>query len=174
MIVDDLHVPGIAVFEPKAQPPLVVDSNAPRVAAMATQLLQPIAGRRPEKSDRRSAVQHDQLSLRLRPKWPKALRAGSGEEPLGIRTSKRFDHTGTILRVALYVNHNGFVIHGRHVSGGTLGGDIAMGVAGGWASAVVGAGVGSVIGGPVGDLLGAGAGFVLGGAITVGYALCED
>ncbi|HKI75484.1 MAG TPA: hypothetical protein VJ998_12600 [Pseudomonadales bacterium] len=76
--------------------------------------------------------------------------------------------------MALYVNHNGFVIHGRHVSGGTLGGDIAMGVAGGWASAVVGAGVGSVIGGPVGDLLGAGAGFVLGGAITVGYALCED
>ncbi|MGZ5079933.1 MAG: hypothetical protein ACXWHZ_10610 [Usitatibacter sp.] len=53
----------------------------------------------------------------------------------------------------------------KDVSGGTTAGDIAMGVAGGWATTVVG----FAIGGPVGAVVG----FGLGVAITVGYALSQ-
>ncbi len=60
------------------------------------------------------------------------------------------------------------------VSGANASGTLAIGLAGGWASAVAGFGAGSAIGGPIGGAVGAGVGFLLGGAITVGYALASD
>jgi hypothetical protein len=53
----------------------------------------------------------------------------------------------------------------NEISGGTTAGDIAMGLAGGWASTVIG----FAIAGPVGGLIG----FGVGAAITVGYALAQ-
>lgn len=53
----------------------------------------------------------------------------------------------------------------KDVSAGTTAGDIAIGIAGGWATTVVG----FAIGGPPGALIG----FGLGVAITVGYALAQ-
>lgn len=61
----------------------------------------------------------------------------------------------------------------EEVSGGTLAGDVAMGLAGGWSSGIVGLGTGAVIGGPLGGVVGFGVGFVLGGAMLLGYALCK-
>ena len=49
------------------------------------------------------------------------------------------------------------------VNGGTVSGDIAMGLAGGWVGLVAG----MAIVGPVGGVVG----FALGAAVTVGYAM---
>ncbi len=59
------------------------------------------------------------------------------------------------------------------VSGGSLSGDIAFGLAGTWASTVAGAAAGSIVPG-AGTLAGAGVGFVLGASINIGYALATS
>ncbi|WP_019027243.1 hypothetical protein [Colwellia piezophila] len=59
----------------------------------------------------------------------------------------------------------------EQVFGGTAAGDIAMGVAGAWASTVSGAAFGAVVGGPVGALGGAAIGFALGVLTVIGYSL---
>lgn len=58
----------------------------------------------------------------------------------------------------------------KHVSGGAVDGQLAMGYAGNWASTVAGAGVGMVVAGPVGGLAGAAVGFGMGSAINTIYA----
>ena len=59
------------------------------------------------------------------------------------------------------------------VGGAGLGGDIAMGLAIGWASTVAGFAVGSIVPG-VGNLAGAAAGFVIGSAAGIGLALARS
>jgi hypothetical protein len=56
------------------------------------------------------------------------------------------------------------------VTGGTLAGTIAMGIAGTWVSTVAGAAAGSIIPG-VGTVAGAAVGFTLGTLVTIGFAL---
>ena len=50
MVVDDLNIMGVAVAPAKADPPLVIDSDAVLSFSIAQQALQPIAGRSPEVS----------------------------------------------------------------------------------------------------------------------------
>lgn len=62
----------------------------------------------------------------------------------------------------------------EHVVGGTTAGDIAMGVAGAWASTVSGAAFGAVVGGPVGAIGGAAIGFGVGIFTVIGYSLATS
>jgi len=47
MVVADFYLIGIAVFEPKADPPLIVDSDRVLALAVIEQGMQAIAGRNP-------------------------------------------------------------------------------------------------------------------------------
>jgi len=64
VIVNDLDVDCVAVAEPEADPPTVVDSDAPLAGTVASKHLEPITGWDAEILDTPGAVQHRQLSHR--------------------------------------------------------------------------------------------------------------
>jgi hypothetical protein len=57
VVIDDFHIVGITVFEPKAQPPLVVDADAVLAAAPALQWFQAVAGRNAQVVERGSGIE---------------------------------------------------------------------------------------------------------------------
>jgi hypothetical protein len=63
VIVHYFHVNGISVFNPKADTPLVIDTDAPLTFAVSLQSLQPVAGRRTEVFKPIGIVKHLQLAF---------------------------------------------------------------------------------------------------------------
>jgi len=69
MVVNDLHVIGIAIFPAKADAPLIIDANTVLPGAIPVKLLQPIAGWGPEineglgRINDRQLAQHGTLKL---------------------------------------------------------------------------------------------------------------
>lgn len=59
------------------------------------------------------------------------------------------------------------------VSGGGYRGDLAMSLAGGWASTVTGFAAGAIIGGLRGAMIGGAAGFAVGALIGIGFHLAS-
>jgi hypothetical protein len=64
VVVHDFDVIGIRVSPSKANPPLVVDSNAVLASPIASQGFEAITGRHPEVLKRHRGVQHQQLASR--------------------------------------------------------------------------------------------------------------
>lgn len=94
MVIHDLGVPGVAVREAEAEPPLVVDPDTVGSPAVAAQRLQPVPGRHPEKVERCGSVQLSELAPGDpldgdEPPHPEAV-----GEPLGIPAAETPDHAG--------------------------------------------------------------------------------
>ncbi len=63
MVVDNLHVPGLAVTPNQANPPSIVDANTVLSAAVTFQCLQAIAGRHPQVVEDACGIHHLQFCL---------------------------------------------------------------------------------------------------------------
>ncbi len=93
MVVDDLHVIGIAILEAKAQAPTRGDSNAELALAIAAQLLDTVRGRIVEVLDRVRGVKH--LKLGECPRGnaaPTAVDLGPVEQLPGAPALEANDH----------------------------------------------------------------------------------
>jgi hypothetical protein len=66
VVVDNLDIVCIALREPKADPPLIVHSNAELSGAIALQCFEPIVRRDPQFADRNDAIQDCELPHRSR------------------------------------------------------------------------------------------------------------
>src|SRR5665811_763125 len=105
MVVTDLNVVGISVFEDKADSPLVVDRDRMLPFAVTLQAMQPIAGRLLQVLQTRSQVQILQSApgssrqVRLKP-----FRLSGGVQLLRALVRKRLDHTDIVPRHVTRVN----------------------------------------------------------------------
>lgn len=99
MIVDDLHVVGVAVAPTKADPPSVVDPHAVLAFSIAAQCLKAVAGRHAQVVELPCPVQIEQLAAGGSLKGTKPAYSAIMEQLLRVFRCKRPDHEGTILRV---------------------------------------------------------------------------
>jgi hypothetical protein len=63
MVVNNFNFKGIAVFELKAKPPLIIDAYTVEAHTVPLQLLQSIIWRNPEIVDPCGSMQHQELAL---------------------------------------------------------------------------------------------------------------
>ena len=92
VIIDDFDRTGVAIFPAKADPPLIVDSDAVLASSISGQLLQVIGRRDPEITEPASGIQDQQF-----PKSdPMNTREPLGMPPLknllGFLTAKPLNH----------------------------------------------------------------------------------
>ena len=94
MVIHDLDIPCIPTLEPEAYAPLVIDANAVLAFAVTLQRFEPVAGRNPQVTQSRSAVQHQELSQRRLPEfgWRNPPASASYPETAGLGISKAADH----------------------------------------------------------------------------------
>lgn len=96
MVIDDFHVVRVAVLEPEAQAPLVVDAYASASLPVAFEFLQPVLRWDTQVVELRGTVQHLQLAFGDDPEVHKAPDRRACEEGLGVRAFERLDHTPII------------------------------------------------------------------------------
>jgi hypothetical protein len=93
VVVAELNIVRIALLEPKANPPLVVDRNCILAAAITRQRMQAIAGGNPKVSHLRCDMYHLKL-----PKCParyigwQSLGLSSTKQLLGLPVREGLDH----------------------------------------------------------------------------------
>jgi len=63
MVVNDFNIEGIAIFEAKADSPLVVDTNTVGASSVALQFFKSIVWRNSKIIDPRRSMQHQELAL---------------------------------------------------------------------------------------------------------------
>jgi len=93
MVIHHLHVIGIAPLPAEAEPPLVVDPDAPFSGTVAGQLLETVAGRDPEIVEANGGIEEAEFAE------PGALHLGPPaadrhplEEAFGVAVSEAPDH----------------------------------------------------------------------------------
>jgi hypothetical protein len=96
MVIDDLNIKSIAVFETKAQTPLVVDANAPLAFAAPAQSFQPVAGRNPKVLECIRVVQHLQFAFRDDGNRLESAGAFALKQRLRMLATEALDHTEMI------------------------------------------------------------------------------
>lgn len=93
MIVDDLDVEGIGPDPAKADPPLIVDTDAVLPETIGGDLLQTVGWRNSEVGEARGSVQHDKLAKcdakEIRREFANPLPT---EQPFGVGVTKAADH----------------------------------------------------------------------------------
>ena len=94
MVVDDFDVVCVTRSPPKTDPPLLVDPSAVLASSIAFELLQAIAGRKPQVVEARRSIQHTKLPQRdsLNVAAQLAHRAAL-EQMLGVAVPEALDHT---------------------------------------------------------------------------------
>jgi hypothetical protein len=99
VVVADLDVVRIAVLEPKADTPLVVDRDRELAGSISPERMQPVSGRHPEELDLLGRIDRSQLA-QCPPcdiRGNSARRAGH-VELLGLFVRERLDHKGSVPR----------------------------------------------------------------------------
>jgi hypothetical protein len=96
VIVNEFDIVCIAALPPKTYTPLVIDANTVLTGAIGFQLLQAIAGRRPQIVERLGGVDHGELpqhdALQGARKTPYVL---AKKEPFRVPVAKALDHPGS-------------------------------------------------------------------------------
>jgi hypothetical protein len=92
MIIHDLDIPSICIFPSKANPPTIIDSDAPLSRSIALKFLKLVAGGRVQKAKRCGSIQLCQLAFCLTLKNLPSLWAMPGVEGLRVFITKRFYH----------------------------------------------------------------------------------
>ena len=100
------------------------------------------------------------------------VRRGIGKSNLLAKVSG-VGHGGCVANMENFNMRELTAIEVEQIDGAGKGGDIAMTLAAGWASAVTGVGVGLVVGGPVGGIAGGLIGFTVGAGAGIGYILAR-
>ena len=89
MVIDDLDACRAPGLEPEADPPLIVDADAPLTPTVALQGLEPVVGRNTHFLDMGHAVQDGQLAQRDRLETDETRHASATEQRLGVLAGKR-------------------------------------------------------------------------------------
>jgi len=92
VIVDDLHVVGVAVLPGEADPSLVVDPDAELAAAITLQRLEVVPWRHAEVREDAGAVQVEQAPASYAFNRPEPPHRHVGEERLGVGVPEGSDH----------------------------------------------------------------------------------
>ena len=95
MIVRDFDIERIAIGEPEADAPLIIDPNAVLSSTIAFELLQPVAGWRPKiftglgRIDDHERPEHGAVQVA-----GESAHRFAAEQPLGIPVAEALDHAG--------------------------------------------------------------------------------
>jgi hypothetical protein len=92
MVINDLHTLSAMTGPAEADPPLIIDPDAVLSFSVATQSLQPIAGRNPQVIEAGGDLELAQLAASHDRDTLKAPDALSAREGFGVGTPKRTDH----------------------------------------------------------------------------------
>jgi hypothetical protein len=103
MVIYDLDIIGIALFEAETQSPLIVYSDAPGAFTISVQSLKTVARRYPQILKRTSVVKNLQFSFSDVGDRFKPQRAFALKQCLCICAAERFYHAEKIYCVALNV-----------------------------------------------------------------------
>ena len=96
MVIDDLDVKNIPIFESKTESPLVVNANAPLTFTIATQCLKSVARRDAEVIESKSAIKHLQFAFGNPGQRFEFSRAFTFEQGLRVFAAESFDHRNNI------------------------------------------------------------------------------
>lgn len=98
VVIDDLHVGGVAVVPLETYPPLIIDADAPLPGAVAAELFQPVAGRYAQFVNSAHGVDELEFASCRR---LNVVRKSANEQPGKYRrrgfVSEGFDHVGMLL-----------------------------------------------------------------------------
>ena len=95
MIVAELDIVGIAIFEPKADAPLIVDSDRMLPRAVAFERMEPVAGRYPQVGEHDRNMDSFQLAQGASSDvWRDPLRLPGPVQFFGLPIREGFDHAG--------------------------------------------------------------------------------
>ena len=92
VVVDDLHVFGVAILPDETDPVLIVDSDAVLSAAIAREGFQPIAGKCRQVSKFAGSVELLQLPLRHASDLVQASAESAAKQRFGLGIPERPDH----------------------------------------------------------------------------------
>ena len=92
MVINNLNVVGISTTPYKADAPLIVDPDAVLSPAIASECLEPVAGRRPEIREPGRRVEHVQLAERHGFDRSEYGRRSAAVQHLGSPVFERPDH----------------------------------------------------------------------------------
>lgn len=92
MIIDDLDIEGVARFEPEADAPLVVDTNAPLSLSLALERFEPVARRHSQVFDSSRGVQHREFPHRHGLDADKSFYPFAVKQIFGFTAFERFNH----------------------------------------------------------------------------------
>jgi hypothetical protein len=98
MVVSDLHVEGISLTPPKADSPLLVDTDAVLASPVALQCFEPIAGRNTQIEEGASTVEVQELAPRHPLDGTKSPNVSVVKQSLRVTAPKASDHTVYLLR----------------------------------------------------------------------------
>ena len=104
VIVHDFNVLRMAVIEPEADAPLLVDANAPLSLARAQQRFEPVGRRQTQVVDHSGRVQLCQTHYRpAQDVWWQAPRLAGGEQSFRLGAGKAFNHVAIINNLFIFV-----------------------------------------------------------------------
>jgi len=92
VIIDNLDIKGVASFEPEADAPLIVDTNAPLSFPFALERLKPVAWRHSQVFCPPGSIQQGKFPHRCRLNTDKPLFALAVEQSFSITALERFNH----------------------------------------------------------------------------------
>lgn len=110
MIVNDCHIERIAVGEPEADSPLLVDADAPLALAVALERLQPVGWRK-------SQIVYARCRMKLRQTHDRAI-ADFGRQAPGSATRKKSFSLGICKGLDHSDHHKHYVYNGQSTLGG--------------------------------------------------------
>lgn len=111
MVVTELNVVGVAIREPKADAPLIVDRNGVLSRAIALEGMQAVAGRHFEIGDLQRGVDgFESAESAPRDVGGHLLGLAGAEELLGLAVGEGLDHARNVTRHVTRVNVGSFCI----------------------------------------------------------------
>ena len=105
MVINYFHIEGVSVNKAKTNPPLIINPNAEKPFAVASQGFEPISWRYTQKIKRRSSIQQCEFALSNSLDVNKTLDLNTLSEPLSVLAAKTSDHANTITYIDIRYIH---------------------------------------------------------------------
>ncbi len=116
MVIQDFHIPDMATFEPKADPPLFVDTDAPLTGAVAGEGFQPVPRGYSQIIEPLGAVEHSHLTQSDCGYVGKTRNAATLEQGFGVVALEGRNHQSMLALRVSNVKHLDAVRYERHHS----------------------------------------------------------
>jgi hypothetical protein len=98
MIIHDLDIAGIRFFPPKADPPTIIDPDAPLLCPITLEFFKPVAGWCAQKVEARGSIQLRQFAFCLAPKSLPSSWAAPRIQGLRVPITERIYHCYILYR----------------------------------------------------------------------------